>query len=145
MRQFLFPRRPMSRGILYFSHIMLQLGLVAGAALWLMPRTPSLATVDWSHAWPSLALGAGLWLAMAVGLHLLAELCLLPRYHEARKGFAPGDVVTRSFERRPAIHDAQSAWTSEARSIETEPSVLGSARVMRPAEPLKPQGGTCST
>jgi hypothetical protein len=141
MRQFLFPRRPMSRGVLLFSHLVLQLGLLTAATLWLMPRTPWLAAIAWSHAWPSLALGTGLWLATAVGLRLLVELCLLPHHLEAREGFSPGDVVTRSFERRPAVHDAQSAWTSEARPIETEPSVLGSARVTRPAEPLKPQSG----
>lgn len=140
MRQFLFPRRPMSRGVLLFSHLVLQLGLLMYASLWLMPRTPWLAAVDWSHAWPSLTLGTGLWLAAALALRLIVELCLLPHHLEARKGFAPGDVVTRSFERRPAVHDAHSAWTSEARPLETEPSVLGDARVTRPAAPLRPQG-----
>lgn len=140
MRQFLFPRRPLSRGALLFCHLVLQLGLLAGAAMWLMPRTPGFAAIDWSQTWPSLALGAGLWLAAALGLRLVVELCLLPHHLGARAGFAPGDVVTRSFERRPAVHDSQAAWTSEARSVEIEPSVLGNARVTRPAEPLKPQG-----
>ncbi|WP_111414902.1 hypothetical protein [Billgrantia lactosivorans] len=140
MRQFLFPRRPLSRGVLLFSHLVLQLGLLAGAALWLLPLTPWASAIGWDQAWPDLALGAGLWLAATLVLRLLLELCLLPHHLGSRAGFAPGDVVTRSFERRPAVHDDQAAWTSEARPLETEPSVLGNARVTRPAEPLKPQG-----
>mgnify|MGYP007130849215 CR=1 FL=1 len=57
MRQFLFPRRPLSRGTLLFCHLLLQLGLAAGAALWLAPRTPWLAPLGWAEAWPPLALG----------------------------------------------------------------------------------------
>ncbi|QOR40568.1 hypothetical protein HNO52_20090 [Billgrantia diversa] len=140
MRQFLFPRRPMSRGVLLFSHFVLQLGLLASAALWLLPRSPWFSTLDWGQAWPTLALGAALWLAATLGLRLLVELCLLPHHVGNRVGFTPGDMVTRSFERRPAVHDNQAAWTSEARPVETEPSVLGNARVTRPAEPLKPHG-----
>lgn len=140
MRQFLFPSRPMSRGFLLFLHLLLQMGLLVTAALWLLPRTPWFAANDWYLVWPELAAGAGLWLAAAFTLRLLVELSLLPYHLDTRAGFAPGDVVTRSFERRPAVHDSQAAWTSEARSVEIEPSVLGSARVTRPAEPLKPQG-----
>ncbi|MCE8017389.1 hypothetical protein HOP62_15025 [Halomonas sp. MCCC 1A17488] len=140
MRQFLFPRRPLSRGVLLFLHLFLQLGLLCAATLWLLPRTPWQAAIGWEQAWPDLAFGAGLWLAAAIVLRLLIELCLLPHHLTSRTGFAPGDVVTRSFERRPAVHDRQAAWTSEARPVETEPSVLGNARVTRPAEPLKPQG-----
>ncbi|MCE8018800.1 hypothetical protein HOP51_01530 [Halomonas sp. MCCC 1A11036] len=142
MRQFFFPRRPMSRGVLLFIHALLQLGLLTAAALWLLPRSPWLTAVEWSQVWPSLAVGAGLWLATALTLRLLIELCLLPYHLGPREGFAPSDMVTRSFERRPAVHDAQAAWTSDARSIEIEPSVLGSARVTRPADPLRPQGDT---
>ena len=138
MQQFLFPRRPLSRGTLVFCHLMLQLGLLTAAALWLMPRTPWLTAADWSTAWPALALGGGLWLVGAMTLRLLAELCLLPHHLNGRPGFAPGDVMTRSFERRPAVHAEDAAWTSEARHLETEASVLGSARITRPAEPLKP-------
>ncbi|PMR75719.1 hypothetical protein [Billgrantia endophytica] len=139
MRQFLFPRRPLSRGTLLTCHLLLQLGLLAGAALWLIPRTPWLAPVDWAGTWPVLAMAAGLWLLAAMVLRLLAELWLLPHHISERAGFAPSAVVTRSFERRPAVHAEEAAWTSEARHMETEPSVLGSARVTRPAEPLKPQ------
>jgi hypothetical protein len=139
MRQFLFPRRPLSRGTLLASHLLLQLGLLSGAALWLAPRTPWLAATDWASAWPALALGSSSWLLAAVALRLLVELWLLPHHLAARPGFAPGAVVTRSFERRPAVHAEEAAWTSEARRVEVEDSVLGSARVKRPAEPLKPQ------
>ncbi|MCE8004950.1 hypothetical protein [Billgrantia ethanolica] len=140
MRQFLFPRRPMSRGFLLFFHLLLQMGLIVAAALWLLPRTPWFAATGWYQTWPELAVGAGLWLAATLVLRLLVEISLLPYHLDTRAGFAPGDVMTRSFERRPAVHDSQAAWTSEARSVEIEPSVLGSARVTRPAEPLKPQG-----
>ncbi|WP_104203022.1 hypothetical protein [Billgrantia saliphila] len=143
MRQFLFPRRPLSRGTLLVSHCLLQLALLGIAAFWLLPRSPWFDTAGWATAWPTLALGVGLWLAVALGLRLLVELCLLPHHLEARVGFAPRDVVTRSFERRPAVHGTDAAWTSEARPLETEPSVLGSARTMRPAQPLKPQGTGC--
>ncbi|RCV90516.1 hypothetical protein [Billgrantia montanilacus] len=138
MQQFLFPRRPLSRGTLIFCHLLLQLGLLTAAALWLMPRTPVLASTDWVTAWPALAVGGGLWLLGAMILRLLVELCLLPHHLNGRPGFAPRDVMTRSFERRPAVHADDAAWTSEARHLETEASVLGSARITRPADPLKP-------
>lgn len=141
MRQFLFPRRPLARTTLLTCHLLLQLGLLAGAALWLAPRTPWLAPVDWASAWPILALAGGTWLLAAVALRLLAELWLLP-YHlgAQRPGFTPGAVVTRSWERRPAVHDSEAAWTSAASSIAPEEeNVLGRARVMRPAERHRPQ------
>ncbi|WP_253447596.1 hypothetical protein [Halomonas sp. Y3] len=94
MRQFLFPRRPLSRGTLLFCHLLLQLGLVAGAALWLAPRTPWLAPLSWAEAWPPLALGGGLWLLAAVALRLLAELWLLP--HHLANAAGAGPVITRS-------------------------------------------------
>ncbi|TDR51871.1 hypothetical protein DFP85_11556 [Halomonas ventosae] len=141
MRQFLFPRRPLARTTLLTCHLLLQLGLLAGAALWLAPRTPWLAPVDWASAWPALALAGGGWLLAAVALRLLAELWLLPHHLAAqRPGFAPGAVVTRSWERRPAVHDREAAWTSAASSVAPEEeSVLGNARVLRPAERHRPE------
>ncbi|MCC5881397.1 MAG: hypothetical protein JJU25_01995 [Halomonas sp.] len=139
MRQLQHCHHPIAHRVLVCLHLLVQLGLLGAAALWLVPRTPWLAAVEWSQAWPSLALGTGLWLAAALGLRLVIELCQQAVQRKERKGFAPHEMVTRSFERRPAVHDAQAAWTSEARAIEIEPSVLGSARVTRPAEPLKPQ------
>ncbi|SFU93433.1 hypothetical protein [Halomonas korlensis] len=140
MRQFLFPRRPLARSTLLTCHLLLQLGLVIGLVLWLVPRTPWAAPVTWASAWPILVLGVGAWLLVAIGLRLLAELWLLP-YHLAslRPGFAPGAVITRSFERRPAVHDEDNSWTSEARPVDTDTGVVGSARVRRPAERLRPQ------
>lgn len=135
MRQFLFPRRPLSRGTLLFCHLLLQLGLAAGAALWLAPRTPWLAPLSWAESWPPLALGGGLWLLAAVALRLLAELWLLPHHLAGQLGAGP--VITRSYERRPAVHDPQAAWTSDARALDPDDSVVGSPRVRRPAEPLR--------
>lgn len=137
MRQFLFPRRPLSRGTLIFCHLLLQLGLAAGAALWLAPRTPWLAPLEWPEAWPPLALGAGLWLLAAVALRLIAELWLLP--HHLAGSLGAGPVITRSFERRPAVHDPHAAWTSDARSLAPDDSEAGTARVRRAAERLRPR------
>ncbi len=135
MRQFLFPRRPLSRGTLIACHLLLQLGLAAGAALWLAPRTPWLAPLTWPEAWPPLALGLGLWLLAAVALRLLAELWLLP--HHLAGSMGAGPVITRSYERRPAVHDPSAAWTSDARALDPDDSEVGSPRVRRPAEPLR--------
>lgn len=137
MRQFLFPRHPLSRGTLLTCHLLMQLGLLAGALLWLAPRTPWLIPTTWQAAWPSLALGGGLWLLAAVVLRLVAELWLLPHNLTGRLGAGP--VITRSWERRPAVHDAESAWTSEARALDPEDGVVGSARVTRPAERRRQQ------
>ncbi|OBX35184.1 hypothetical protein A8U91_04255 [Halomonas elongata] len=95
---------------------------------------PWLADTTWLAAWPRLALGGGVLLLAMVGVRLIAELWLLP-YHLAglRPGFAPGDVVTRSFDRRPAVHDSERAWTSSARSVSMDDEVIGSARVSQPA------------
>ncbi|MBA2779811.1 hypothetical protein [Billgrantia kenyensis] len=139
MRHSPFPQRPLFHGLLLLTHLLLQLSLMASAVLWLLPRSSWLATMQWNEAWPLLALGSGLWLAAVLSLHLLLSLCLRSRQRATHKGFAPSDVVTRSFERRPAVHDSDSAWTSEARAIEIEPSIVGSARVTRPAEPFRPQ------
>lgn len=135
MQQFLFPRRPLSRGTLLTCHLLLQLALAAGAALWLAPRTPWLTPLGWTEAWPTLALGGGLWLLAAVALRLLAELWLLPHHLAGQLGAGP--VITRSFERRPAVHDPGATWTSDARALNPDDSVVGSARVRRPAEPLR--------
>ncbi|MBW5800412.1 hypothetical protein [Halomonas elongata] len=134
MRQFLFPRHPLPRRTLLFCHAIIQLGLLVAGGLWLAPRTPWLADTTWLAAWPRLALGGGVLLLAMVGVRLIAELWLLP-YHLAglRPGFAPGDVVTRSFDRRPAVHDSERAWTSSARSVSMDDEVIGSARVSQPA------------
>ncbi|MDR5861049.1 hypothetical protein FZZ93_12635 [Halomonas eurihalina] len=133
MRQFLFPRQPLPRRTLLFCHAVIQLGLLVAGGLWLAPRTPWLADTTWLAAWPHLALGGGVLLLAMVGVRLIAELWLLP-YHLAglRSGFAPGDVVTRSFDRRPAVHDNERAWTSAARSVSMDDEVIGSARVAQP-------------
>ncbi|SDN93693.1 hypothetical protein SAMN04487957_102439 [Halomonas shengliensis] len=138
MRQFLFPRRPLARGTLLTCHLLLQLGLAAGAALWLAPRTPWLSATTWQAAWPDVALGVGLWLLAAVVLRLVAELWLLPHHLAGQLGAGP--VITRSWERRPAVHDREAAWTSEARPLDGEDEVVGRARVTRPAEPLRQRG-----
>ncbi|WP_416138737.1 hypothetical protein ACM26W_20165 [Halomonas sp. HK25] len=135
MQQFLFPRRPLSRGTLLFCHLLLQLGLAAGAVLWLAPRTPWLAPQGWAEAWPPLALGGGLWLLAAVALRLVAELLLLP--HHLASNLGAGPVITRSWERRPAVHDPNAAWTSDARAMDPDDSTVGTARVRRPAERLR--------
>lgn len=140
MRQLLLPRRPLSRTTLVTCHLLLQLGLLAAALWWLVPRSPWLAPQGWNQAWPGLALGTGIWLLAAIGLRMLAELCLLPHHLAAlRPGFSTSDMVTRSFERRPAVHDEDDAWTSEARQFDTETGVLGNARVTRPAQRLRPR------
>ncbi|MEQ6917930.1 hypothetical protein [Halomonas aquatica] len=141
MRQFLFPRRPLARATVLNCHLLLQLGLLGATALWLVPRLSWLRpSVEANSAWPTLAMAGGLWLLAAVTLRLLAELCLLPHHIKAqRPGFAPGAVVTRSWERRPAVHDNEAAWTSEARHVDAEEeSALGSPRVVRPAERYRP-------
>ncbi|UYG07828.1 hypothetical protein [Halomonas sp. M4R1S46] len=139
MRSFLFPRHPLPRRTLLFCHAALQIGLLMAGGLWLAAQTPWLADSGWLAAAPRLALGGSALLLAMIGLRLLAELWLLP-YHLAgqRAGFAPAAVVTRSFERRPAVHAAEQAWTSAAQPAETEDTVLGSARVTRPA-PRRPR------
>ncbi|RTR05589.1 hypothetical protein [Halomonas nitroreducens] len=139
MRSFLFPRHPLPRRTLLFCHAVLQVGLLAAGGLWLASQSPWLADTDWLTAAPRLALGGSALLLAMIGLRLLAELWLLP-YHLAdqRTGFAPAAVVTRSFERRPAVHAAEQVWTSAAQPMEAEDTVLGSARVTR-AAPRRPR------
>lgn len=137
MRRFLFPRHPLPRSTLLFCHLALQLGLLAYGLSRLAPQTPWLSEAAWATAWPDLALGGALLLLALVAARLLLELWLLPYHLAARQGgFAPQAVVTRSYARRPAVHDPESAWTSEARRVELEDEVVGEARVRRgPSEP----------
>lgn len=129
MRQFLFPRRPLARRTLLGCHLVIQLGLVTAGTIWLLPHTPWMNGTGWTAAWPTLAQGGGLLLLAMLGVRLLAELWLLPHHLAAlRAGFSPNAIVTRSFERRPAIHDEDKAWTSAARSMDNDDAVIGSAR-----------------
>lgn len=140
MRQFFFPRRPLARATLLTCHLLLQLGLLGALLAWLVPQLREPAAIDWAAAWPTFALGGGIWLLAAIGLRLLAELWLLPHHLAGlRGGFTPGAVVTRSFERRPAVHDPEASWTSEARALETDADALGDVRVKRPAQRLRPR------
>ncbi|MBF8223472.1 hypothetical protein [Halomonas sp. 328] len=134
MRRFLFPRHPLPRSTLLFCHLLLQLGLLAYGLSRLLPRTPWLTDTTWWAVWPALALGGGLLLLAMVAARLLLELWLLPYHLAARQGgFAPQAVMTRSYARRPAVHDPDSAWTSEARRVALEDEVLGEARVRQEA------------
>lgn len=134
MRHFLFPRHPLPRRTLLFCHAVLQLGVLATGGLWLAPRTPWLAEVDWLSAWPELALGGGATLLAMVVLRLLAELWLLPHHLAAqRAGFSAGAVVTRSVAHRPAIHDRERARVAGGREVDAEDAVLGPARTARRA------------
>lgn len=143
MRQLLFPRQPLARSTLVTCHLLLQLGLVATAVFLLAPRTPWFAPLGWSQAWPALAMGTGIWLLATICLRLLAELCLLPHHLAAlRPGFTAGSVVTRSFERRPAVHSMEASWTSESGPLEEEDDAVGKARVTRPAQRLRPRGAS---
>lgn len=144
MRQLLLPRAPLRRGTLLFCHAIIQLSLLTAGSLWLAPRTPWLADTTWLANWPALALGAGLLLLAMISARLVLELWLLP-YHLAssRHGFTPGDMVTRSFERRPAVHDHQRAWTSQARAISMEEEAVGTARVTQPAS--RPRGSAITS
>nr|WP_298250090.1 hypothetical protein [uncultured Halomonas sp.] len=138
MRQLLFPRRPLSRGTLLVCHLLLQVGLVLGAVRWIAPQTPWLTDTTWQDSWPSLVLCGGLWLLAAILLRLMTELWLLP--HHLASQSRTGPVITRSWERRPAMHDPQAAWTSEARPLSAaDDDAVGSPRVTRPAEPLRPR------
>ncbi|MDR5866931.1 hypothetical protein [Halomonas koreensis] len=138
MRSFLLPRHPLPRRTLLVCHAVIQLGLLGGGASWLAPRTPWLSDTGWSNAWPALALGAGLTLLAMVGARLLAELWLLPHHLAAqRTGFAAGAVVTRSVERRPAVHDRQRARVAGGREVDAEDAVIGPARVAPQAPPRR--------
>ncbi|MDW5375797.1 hypothetical protein R6258_02580 [Halomonas sp. HP20-15] len=137
MRDFLLLRRPLPRRTLVFCHVVAQLTLVIAGLAWLAMRSPWLAGGSWAERWPTLVLDAGLWLVALVGLRLLAELLMLP-YHLAGLRQGPGAVVTRAFDRRPAVHDPESAWVNEAKAVDPDEGVIGSPRVTRARQPLKP-------
>jgi len=140
MRDFLLLRRPLPRRTLVFCHVVAQLTLMVAGLAWLAMRSPLLAGGSWAERWPTLVLGAGLWLLALVGLRLLAELLMLP-YHLAGLRQGPGAMVTRAFDRRPAVHDPDSAWVNEAKAVAPDEGVIGSPRVTRARKPLKPAAG----
>lgn len=136
MRQFFYPSAPLSRGTLLFCHAVLQLGVLVAGLWWLIPRTPWMTAASWADAWPPLVIGLGIMLLVMVALRLVAELWLLPHHlANQRAGFSASAVVTRSFERRPAVHDNEQAWTSQGQ-VMNDDSAAGTARVKRRAETL---------
>lgn len=142
MRTFFLLRRPLPRRTVIFCHMVAQLGLLTAGAAWLLQRTPWLSSASWTDAWPGLVMGTGILLLAMVGVRLLAEVLMLPHYVAAsmRQGFVPGAVVTRSFDRRPAVHDPQDAWVNESRAT-VQPAILdeeavGNARVIQPRRPF---------
>ncbi len=82
-----------------------------------------------------LALGGGaLLLAMAL-VRLFAELWMAPHHMQARRnGLAPGDVMTRAIDRRPAMHDPEQAWIGTAKPLDPDEGVVGQARVTQPRQ-----------
>ncbi len=141
MRNLLSLRRPLPRRTLVFCHGVVQLGLLLAGGAWFVRHSPWLTSASWLESWPTLTLGMGVLLLAMVGTRLLAELLMLPHHLAGlRQGFSPGAVMTRSFERRPAVHDPEGTWVSEARPA-PEPAILdeeavGSARVIRPRRPF---------
>ncbi|QRG26791.1 hypothetical protein [Halomonas binhaiensis] len=110
---------------------------MAAGLYWLLPRTPWMSEMSWADAWPPLAIGAGVMFLAMVGIRLVAELWMLPYYlADSRQGFSPADVVTRSYERRPAVHNTEQSWTAPSRIIEDDGACVSDARVTRPAESL---------
>ena len=140
MQQFLLPRAPLRRGTLLCCHFLIQLGLLTATLLWLLPLTPWLADTSWQAAWPTLLPGSAAWFLAMLLTRLILELGLLP-YHLARsqrQGLAAGDMITRSYERRPAVHDEQRAWTSRTSAFAMDEEAVGSARVTQSAS--RPRG-----
>lgn len=137
MRNFLFLRRPLPRRTLVFCHVTAQLALFVAGLAWLVRHSPPLTGGDWTTSWPTLVLGGGIWLLGLVGVRLLAELLMLP-YHLAslRTGSAPGAVLTRAYDRRPAVHDPERRWVNEVSPVDPQEAV-GEARVTQPRQPLK--------
>ena len=136
-------RRPLARRTLVFCHAVVQLGWIVGDALWLLEHAPWMTTTPWQEAWPTLALGVGLLLLAMVGTRLVWELLMVPHHVRAQlQDLVPGgSVVTRSFERRPAVHDPDSAWVNEARPAAPEDDgVIGDARVLESRRKLTPRG-----
>lgn len=142
MRNFFLLRRPLPRRTVVFCHLVAQVALVLNGALWLAWQTPWLSEISWREAWPSLALGSGLLLLAMVGLRLLADLFMLPHYIAGtlRQGIMPGAVMTRSFERRPGVHDPQETWVNDARptgqAAILDQEAVGNARVIKPRRPF---------
>lgn len=135
MRNFLFLRHPLPRRTLVFCHVVTQLALCVAGLVWLARHSPPLSGGAWTTSWPTLALGGGVWLLSLVGVRLLAELLMLP-YHLAglRNADSPGAVMTRAYDRRPAVHDPERRWVN-APVISEE--AVGEARVTRPRQSLK--------
>lgn len=132
MRNFFLLRRPLPRRTVVFCHVVSQLALLLAGGAWFARHSPWLSSITWGDAWPTLALGMGLLLLSLVGVRLLAELMMLPHHlANLRQGFAPSAVMTRSFERRPAVHDADGAWVNEAKPVSPDEGIIGSARVAR--------------
>lgn len=137
MRQFFYPRAPLRRGTLLLCHLALQLGTVVAGLGWLIPRTPWITAASWADAWPSLAAGLAIMLLVMIVVRLIAELWLLPHHLAGmRPSFDASAVVTRSFERRPAVHDKEQAWTSQGQILTDDDSAVGTARVKRRAATL---------
>ncbi|SHF28210.1 hypothetical protein SAMN02745148_02216 [Modicisalibacter ilicicola DSM 19980] len=134
-------RCPLPRRTLIFCHGMAQMGLLLGGTAWLVRHSPWMSAASWQDAWPTLAFGAGVLLLAMVGLRLLAELLMLPHHVRSQlQGFGPGSVVTRSFERRPAMHDPAEAWVNEVKPMPEDEGVIGDARVLEPRRKLTPRG-----
>ncbi|GHB03421.1 hypothetical protein [Modicisalibacter luteus] len=147
MRNFFLLRRPLPRRTVVFCHLVAQVALLLNGALWLAWQTPWLTETSWLEAWPSLALGGGLLLIAVVGVRLLADLLMLPHYVAGglRQGFMPGAVMTRSFDRRPAVHDPHETWVNDTRPT-GQPAILdeeavGNARVIQPRRPFSTRQG----
>ena len=133
MRNFFLLRRPLPRRTVVFCHIVLQLALLTTGAAWFVRNSPLAGPVTWLEAWPTLAFGTGILLLSMVGVRLLAELLMLPHHlANLRQGFAPSAVVTRSFERRPAVLGVDDAWVNEVKPVSPDEGIIGSARVTRP-------------
>lgn len=133
MRNFFLLRRPLARHSVVFCHVVAQLALLLAGGTWFARHSPLLSPVTWGDAWPTLTLAMSLLLLSLVGVRLLAELMMLPHHlANLRQGFAPSAVMTRSFERRPAVHDANGAWVNEVKPVSPDEGIIGNARVTRP-------------
>ncbi|TDX28698.1 hypothetical protein DFO67_10981 [Modicisalibacter xianhensis] len=142
MRNFFLLRRPLPRRTVVFCHLVAQVALFLNGVLWLVSQTPWLAETRWQAAWPSLALGGGLLLLAMIGLRLLADLFMLPHYIAGtlRQGIVPGAIMTRSFDRRPGVHDPQESWVNDTRptgqAAIIDEEAVGNARVIKPRRPF---------
>ncbi|MGC3873922.1 hypothetical protein ACPF7Z_11705 [Halomonas sp. GXIMD04776] len=133
-------RHPLPRRTLMFCHGVAQLGWLLGGIAWLLRRSPWMTSLSWLDAWPTLAFGAGVVLLAMVGTRLVGELLMLPHHvRHQLQGLLPGSVVTRSFERRPGMHDPADAWVNEVKPIPEDEGVVGDARVLEPRRKLTPR------